>query len=88
MDLSQITCVKYSGGGNNLLLPTGYFVTGKITRTPDSYTIHHNEGSWLNFYEKKFIALHEILGQETWSKIKNYIGEEKWQRIRRFIRKL
>lgn len=69
-------------GNNNLLLPSDYlcckdFITGKVSKTSNSYTIHHFEGSWLNSGGKSRIViqriLSRILGEENWGKLKKRI---------------
>lgn len=67
-------------GNNNLLLPFDYlccksFVTGKISVTSHSYTIHHFEGSWLDFYGKTRMVIRRIVGEENWRKLKKLMNK-------------
>lgn len=89
--ISELTKKKYNielngeitkFGENMILLPFDYlcaksFKTGKILRTPNTYTIHHFSGSWLNedtrehneryrkYYKKFFWVRPTLLREKT-----------------------
>ena len=73
-------------GNNNVLFPFDFlcckdYLTGKVNKTENSYTIHHFEGSWLNNISKlklviqKYICI--IFGKEICVKLKKWVKDVK-----------
>lgn len=63
-------------GGNMILLPFDYlcaksYQTGKVMRTPNTYTIHHFTGSWLSETDRRQAELY-----------RRYIGALSWMPVR------
>lgn len=72
-------------GDNNTLFPFDYLccknlINGKIYKCKDTYTIHHFNGSWLTFYQKRKINLQRIFsfifGVEKCMKLKTILKGE------------
>lgn len=60
-------------------LPTDFltaksYKTGKITITPNTYTIHHFAGSWKSWDEKMKIIIARIIG----TKLTHILGNARW----------
>ncbi len=73
-------------GNNNALFPFDFlcckdYLTGKVNKTENSYTIHHFEGSWLNNISKFKLVIQKyicfIFGKEICVKLKKWVKNVK-----------
>lgn len=63
------TCQTISGMTlypNDFFCPKNY-ITGKITITNNTHTIHHYDGSWQTPKTKLMLTIRRILGQKVWN---------------------
>ncbi|MBC3759838.1 glycosyl transferase [Hyunsoonleella sp. SJ7] len=65
-----------------LLLPSGYFSpkdfkTKKISKTENTYTVHHFDSAWLSNLNKLRLSLERLIGDDNAEKIIRYTGIRK-----------
>ena len=78
----QLNNTRQIFGDNNLLLPFDYLcckdlMDGKIYRTGSTYTIHHFDGSWLNWWgkikQKSKVVISKFFGKKFVIILKNLL---------------